>query len=350
MEKRAKIGYFAAANGYDGFRSYFGEIFNPENYTRLYVLKGGPGTGKSSLMRSVYSRFCESCNHAEVIHCSSDPDSLDGVILQNGNVCIAVIDGTAPHERDTVYPGAVDEIINLGSSWDTRWLEAKREDIFALNQEKREAYKAAYTYLSSAGQAKREIDKIKNSRFDYKSAKETAKTLAESIKKSNFGSVTTRLISAFGKSGKVRLDTINEISDTSYTISGDGHAASIFLSLLLEETKDSARVIRFPTPFDDKSCEALYYSDARLSFSVGGGADKEIDADEFIKTNSMSYERTRVLSELHDRSLEEAKRWFSIAADLHARLEKIYFEAMNFEKNDMVLAALNEDISSKLGS
>ena len=42
-------GYFAASNSSEGFKSYYGEIF--ERADRLYVIKGGPGTGKSSLMK-----------------------------------------------------------------------------------------------------------------------------------------------------------------------------------------------------------------------------------------------------------------------------------------------------------
>ena len=45
--------YFGAANGYSGFRSQFGEIFNSHNMEKLYILKGGPGTGKSTLLKRI---------------------------------------------------------------------------------------------------------------------------------------------------------------------------------------------------------------------------------------------------------------------------------------------------------
>ena len=43
--------YFASANGYRGFRSYFNEVFAEEGLDKLFILKGGPGTGKSTLMK-----------------------------------------------------------------------------------------------------------------------------------------------------------------------------------------------------------------------------------------------------------------------------------------------------------
>ena len=44
---------FAASNSCEGFKSYYGEIFAGPGIERLYVIKGGPGTGKSHFMRTV---------------------------------------------------------------------------------------------------------------------------------------------------------------------------------------------------------------------------------------------------------------------------------------------------------
>ena len=49
--------YFAAANGFTGFRNYFPAVFDSAEYRRIFVLKGGPGTGKSSLMKKVCAKF-----------------------------------------------------------------------------------------------------------------------------------------------------------------------------------------------------------------------------------------------------------------------------------------------------
>ena len=44
---------FAAANTYYGFKSNFDEVLERDTLERLFILKGGPGTGKSSLMKAV---------------------------------------------------------------------------------------------------------------------------------------------------------------------------------------------------------------------------------------------------------------------------------------------------------
>ena len=43
--------YFAASNSGTGFVNYFPRIFGGGACRRLFVVKGGPGTGKSSFMK-----------------------------------------------------------------------------------------------------------------------------------------------------------------------------------------------------------------------------------------------------------------------------------------------------------
>ena len=43
--------YFAAMNGRDGFTSFFEEIFFCDSIKKRYIIKGGPGTGKSSFTK-----------------------------------------------------------------------------------------------------------------------------------------------------------------------------------------------------------------------------------------------------------------------------------------------------------
>ena len=143
----SKREFFASANSYYGFKSYFDAIFNSEKIDRIFVLKGGPGCGKSTLMKNVARTFEDNCEDIELFRCSSDKGSLDGVILRSAGKSCAVIDGTAPHERDTKYPGATDEIINLGENFNTEKLKGYREKIVELSDIKSNAYKNAYGYI-----------------------------------------------------------------------------------------------------------------------------------------------------------------------------------------------------------
>ena len=86
---------FLGANTPNGFHSLFGQLYNPYKDSRMYIIKGGPGTGKSSFMKKVAKAASSLALDTEQIFCSSDPDSLDGVIVPQLGLCIA--DGTAPH-------------------------------------------------------------------------------------------------------------------------------------------------------------------------------------------------------------------------------------------------------------
>ena len=47
---------FAASNSCRGFCNYYGDLFVDSRFDRLYIIKGGPGTGKSHFMKVVARR------------------------------------------------------------------------------------------------------------------------------------------------------------------------------------------------------------------------------------------------------------------------------------------------------
>lgn len=72
------IQYFLGANSAGGFFSHYDQLM-PTNGKLTRILKGGPGCGKSTLMKKVAARAEQLGLQPERILCSSDPDSLDGV-------------------------------------------------------------------------------------------------------------------------------------------------------------------------------------------------------------------------------------------------------------------------------
>ena len=86
--------YFLGANSKDGFYSLYHELIDLKQANRLYIIKGGSGSGKSTFMKSLANRLKDK-SRIEYIHCSADPDSLDAVVLCD--LGCAIVDGTAPH-------------------------------------------------------------------------------------------------------------------------------------------------------------------------------------------------------------------------------------------------------------
>ena len=90
-------GYFACANSSRGFCNYFDS--NLQGLERLYILKGGPGTGKSTLMKEIGADFYDLGYDIEFIYCSSDPSSLDGVLIPA--LKVGIVDGEVT-DQDTL--------------------------------------------------------------------------------------------------------------------------------------------------------------------------------------------------------------------------------------------------------
>ena len=145
--------FFAAANTGGGFVSYYGELL--ADLSRVWYIKGGPGTGKSRLMERIATEGERRGFSVLRYLCSSDPTSLDGVIIPA--LGFGIVDATAPHSSDPRYPGAGDALIDVGAFWNGAELAAHRAEIVALGREKSKAYRAAYTCLSAELAAARAV-------------------------------------------------------------------------------------------------------------------------------------------------------------------------------------------------
>ena len=137
---------FPGSNTAHGFVGYFHDL--RRRAARTVVLKGGPGVGKSTLMRDVGRRFERRGMEVGYYFCSGDPDSLDAVLVPERGFLI--LDGTAPHIVDPSLPGAEDGILNLGVCLDEKQLAAQRGEIGGLTREISLCYARAYRYLRAA--------------------------------------------------------------------------------------------------------------------------------------------------------------------------------------------------------
>ena len=82
MSDTAKpLRFFLGANTPQGFVSRFDQLADPTDGWREFVIKGGPGAGKSTLMKRVADFAADRCGQVELIHCSSDADSLESCLI-----------------------------------------------------------------------------------------------------------------------------------------------------------------------------------------------------------------------------------------------------------------------------
>ncbi|MBQ9070277.1 MAG: hypothetical protein IJY23_02890 [Clostridia bacterium] len=332
--------YYASANSYVGFESYFGEIFNSSRFTKIFVLKGGPGTGKSTILKKI-AKFAKNQKiNFEIFRCSSDPASLDAVIIDDGKRRVAILDGTAPHERDAVIPGAVDELVNLGEAWDSEGLEKCKNKILKINFEKNKSYKNAYKNLGFSSIFATNIKAEIESRFDFKKAKKASSdafsTLSDAFK---FGNSDIRLISSFSKNGYSSLKTPYFLCDKIYSVRGRFGSENIFLKILIDELTDkNVSFCKIPSPLDKDIFEGIYFRESKMAILAMGDGEELCDTSSFLNIDDYSEFNDYItpIENSKEFYLKRAADALVTASEYHFMLEDIYTPNMNFDLLDKI--------------
>lgn len=347
--------YFAAANTSKGFVSYFDSVFDPNCLKEIYIIKGGPGTGKSGLMRRIASAAEEKGHQVERFICSSDPGSLDGVIIKDKG--IAFLDGTNPHTTDPKYPGVVETILNTGNFWDKKKLLEHKSEIISLIQEKNRYYKRAYQFLKAAGEIAREIEAIGKVSFEKEKMSRCIERIEKKIfKESTAFSDEVRQITAMGSQGKITLNSFEKESKAVYVLVDHCFAAYAFLEELYQKAKcASQEVARSHSCLLPDRIDALYFPKLRCAFLIRE-RDYNIELPEktyhyvnmkrFISKENCKNNRQKLRfgGKCMDMLLNGAEDAFLQAASSHNQLEKIYISAMDFASFEEMSEKLLKDL------
>ncbi len=151
------VDFFPGANSCQGFYSLFEHIGGGDPRA-TYVLKGGPGVGKSTFMKRAASVLSDEGYTVEYHWCASDSESLDAVHVPR--LGASIIDGTSPHVVEPGDPGVTGFLINLGEHWDTDVLAASGEHIKYLKKRVDDHFRTAHARLGTAGACSRARDRM----------------------------------------------------------------------------------------------------------------------------------------------------------------------------------------------
>lgn len=136
---------FLGSNTPQGFCGYFEDTFDA---AQTVILKGSPGSGKSTLMKKVGAEAEALGLGVEYYYCSGDPKSLDGVYIPT--LKQAVLDGTAPHALDAPKPLLNEVVVNLADNADLGLIKQSGTEITELLFNKKQCFNRAYAYLKAA--------------------------------------------------------------------------------------------------------------------------------------------------------------------------------------------------------
>ena len=162
--------FFMGTSTENGFCGFPRDLYNADETGFAFLIKSGPGTGKSTLLRALAADFRQKGETVEEFSCSSDPDSLDGIHLPARRVC--VFDATAPHVIEPQAWGVKEETVSLGAALDLSALAAKREDIAAAQAKTAAAHARARRFLTGVSELRADRETLATRALD------TAKTAA----------------------------------------------------------------------------------------------------------------------------------------------------------------------------
>lgn len=342
--KAGSAEFFMSANSGSGFRTYQAEILDSKKLDCLYILKGGPGTGKSTFMKKVLDVARASGADARIFKCSSDPDSIDAVYITSEKCRIAITDGTAPHERNAELPGAIDRIIDLGQFWNEEIITRSKDEILNLNAKKKESYKWGYKYLEAAKKTQEILCGIYEKSLLDDKLRRSATSFLRNI--ANLGEAKNEcfLLSAYSMSGYRRLNTDISDSETLIAISGSDEECSIYLRAVFNILKTKTQCIRIENPLSPDVFDGIILPLHSISFVEEKFIDplsndkiaKKINARRFfdatsIKRSLREIKESRVILK---KQVEFALDHFAEAGRFHFELEKIYRSAMDFAREN----------------
>lgn len=336
--------YFLAANSSEGFVSYFKHNYDFADGWRAYIIKGGPGTGKSSFMKYVVVKAVDKGYSVKLCPCSSDPDSLDGVIIKE--IKTIVLDGTSPHVVEPVYPGACEEIINLGQFWRGEALRNKADEIINATNQNKKLHKTASAYISAAGELIYDNFKLSQQFTNLKKAEQFGVKLATRLmpkSKKYAPKEWVRFIGGITPKGVVAYsDTVDKFYKNVIVIDDKYGGASNEIMNAVRKTALTRgyEIITLKNPFlPSKTIDHILVPELSLAFVREyeymrfDESHRRIHARRFTDINMMRTVRGRCV--FNRRTARElllgAIDTLSKAKCVHDKLEKYYIDAMDFE-------------------
>ena len=334
--------YFAASNTSRGFVSYFAENFR-ERADRCYIIKGGPGTGKSRLMHEMADAFLQSGGEVEYYYCSSDPTSLDGLYVMCDGYSLAVMDGTAPHAEDILSPGTVDNIIDLGRFWNAHILRSRKNEIDLWTRKKKSAYASAYRALSAYGSLTEAADALAFDAVDVDAIDEECAKIARDMRGEP---ILHTPISAVGMKGMIAFDSFSESAQLALSLTDSrGYGISHIYFDRLVHAVAGGRVAPHPI-LPSRYCAILSGGVSITEISVSAADERVLDVADFVDRSVYLTHKERIdhLRSLANGSLGEALGFFAEAGEAHMKIEEIFISAMNFAEKE----AYSRDLCNKI--
>ena len=335
-----KYSFFSGANSDKVFVTFYNSIDSDRDNTAIYNIVGGPGTGKSSLMKKVCALAEKYGLKYEKYFCSSDPNSLDAVRVFASDLkkTVVLCDATAPHPRELSAPGAVGRLVDLSAFWSCRDLMRQKDSIMKLQDEKKVAYDKAYAYLKIAGSIFREAVLVRKAELDLNKLLNDIQGTVSVCSSADNILRPIRCISMFGEK---QINNNGYDAETRYLVKDPVDAAVINELLMISNRGAFAA----PNPLVNDYYDEVYFPASSISFSLAdSSADREFSFEPYLA--SAASRDLDYLKKSYVDYVALAIDSLSVAKGSHFKLEEIYGASMDFEAKERYDEMVVKDVSS----
>lgn len=355
MNKRGKIRYvLASGNTSAGYQSFLPAII--DSLARVYILKGAPGSGRSTFIRQAGLALCERGFDVEFYVCPLNASSLEGVVFPQ--LATGIVNGSLPCPVEPRYPGVTGDIINLGEHWDREKIVTNQEEIQQLVNEMEKDTGRAYSLLREAELAKEKLKGNWLPDLDLERLDALVQKLAKEIldgqpgERHFFGStVSSQGLVSF-------IDELSEHCRKRYILKGPpGSGKSTVLAAIGTRAAQRGYLVEYyHNGLNPDSLDMVIITNLQVALIDGEGInlsagpyDTIIDTGECVDLkpgddNAPEINDTR-------RTLEslllDAAETLRDAESHRKRLQKLYTRAMDFSEVDRIRARVLEEILRK---
>ena len=340
------VGFFLGANTPQVFCGYHQELYDGRDGWRAFLIKSGPGTGKSSMMKEILNHMETQGLEVEAIYCSSDPHSLDGVVVPF--IKTVIFDATSPHILEPQYWGTVEQIVDLSSCMDADKLHAHYEAVIKATDACSAAHARCRQFMGAAAILQGDNRKMAVSCTDADKIERSAARIAAREwggKTGQRGKETRRFLSALTPEGTVVFyETLQNLCSRIYALEDDyGASSAVMLEELRRRALDAGLSIitcRCPLSPQDK-IEHLLIPELSLGFTTSNGFHRaefpvyrRIHAARFTDTDQLKTMREKLSfnRKAARELLREAMAASVEAKALHDQMEIYSKEAVDWKK------------------
>lgn len=331
---------FPGSNTAAGFVGFYDDLRGQAR--RAVILKGGPGVGKSTLMRAVGAHYEKLGEPVLYAACSGDPDSLDAVLAPARGFLI--LDGTAPHVVDPILPGAADGILNLGVCLNETQLNSQHGEIEALSRAISRRYAQAYRCLRAALALRQDAAAVYDEALGDNEKKRLTRRALSLLPGGAEGAESHFFAQAITCRGTLQqIDSI--LSDSACCIDAPwGFDVSAVLQAALTHARlhHTARRV-YHDPLDASALAHVEIGGLLLTSAVLMDAPciaPELD-QAILRRES---QRLAFDKAVYDLTLNQAVEALADAKRLHDSLERYYIDAMDYQRLDEIKAQLLNDL------